>query len=310
MQVHFGVGLLRAEWRTAVACVGTFDGVHLGHQAVILEAIKQAAEHELPCIVVTFDRHPSSVLAPHKCPKAVAGLQENLDMLSGLGVAATVVLPFDAELSRMSAERFLREILIGGTKASSLVVGHDFAMGHAREGNTDWLGARLPTFVVPPYEINDLRVSSSAIRLAVQEGRMGDAMRLLGRPFSISGVVVSGQKLGRQLGYPTANIARSIDQVMPIDGVYAGWLHCPTGRFATATSIGMRPAVGGKERTIEAYVLDYPGDSLYGKPVQLELVKLLREERNFDSLAALTQQIDQDVEQTRNTLQLASKNTS
>src|SRR5580698_2805120 len=123
MQVHFGVGLLRAEWRKAVACVGTFDGVHLGHQAVIRQAICEAREKELPCVLVTFDRHPAAILAPSRCPKTVAGLQENLQVIERLGVSATVVLPFDAELSRMSAERFLREILMGAVRASSIVVG-------------------------------------------------------------------------------------------------------------------------------------------------------------------------------------------
>jgi len=229
MQVHFGVGLLRAEWRKSVACVGTFDGVHLGHQAVIREAISQAQDKELPCVLVTFDRHPAAILAPARCPKSLAGLQENLEVFRELGVSATVVLPFDAELSRMSAERFLREILIGAVRASSLVVGHDFAMGNGREGNTDWLASRLPTTVVKPFEIDGVRVSSSAIRRMVSEGQVEDAARLLGRPFALSGVVVGGQKLGRQLGFPTANIARSFDQAVPAQGIYAGWLTFPGG---------------------------------------------------------------------------------
>ena len=299
MQVHFGVELLRAEWQKAIACVGTFDGVHLGHQAVIHEAVMRAAAEELPCVLVTFDRHPAAVLAPSRCPKSVAGLQENLQVIKRLGVAATVVLPFDPELSRMSAERFLREILIGSVKASSIVVGHDFAMGHGREGTTDWLAARVPTVVVPPFEIDGTRVSSSAVRRAVTEGNMEDAARWLGRPFALSGVVVGGQKLGRKLGYPTANIARSFDQVMPADGIYAGWLQIPRGRFSAAVSIGMRPAVGGSQRTIEAYLLDYPGESLYGLSVELDLVHRIREERNFPSLDDLIQQIERDVQETR-----------
>jgi len=302
MQVHFGVGLLRAEWRKAIACVGTFDGVHMGHQAVISEAVAQARRDELPCVLVTFDRHPAAILAPSRCPKTVAGLQENLQVFERLGASATVVLPFDAELSRMSAERFLREILIGAIKASSIVVGHDFAMGNGREGTADWLAARVPTSVVPPFEIDGVRVSSSAIRKAVSEGRMPDAARLLGRPFALSGVVVGGQKLGRQLGFPTANIARSFDQVMPADGIYAGWLSVSQGRYKAAVSIGVRPAVGGSDRSVEAYLLDYPGDSLYGMSVKLELVLRLREERNFPTLEELVCQIERDVEETRQKL--------
>jgi riboflavin kinase/FMN adenylyltransferase len=299
MQVHFGIGLLRAEWRKSVACVGTFDGVHLGHQAVIMEAVAQARLQELPCVLVTFDRHPAAILAPARCPKALAGLQENLQAFNSLGVSATVVLPFDAELSRMSAERFLREILIGAAKASRLVVGHDFAMGNGREGTAEWLSLRLPTSIVPPFEIDGVRVSSSAIRLAVAEGRMEDAARLLGRPFALSGVVVGGQKIGRKLGFPTANIARSFDQAVPAEGVYAGWLTASKCRFMAAISIGVRPAAGGGDQTVEAYLLDYPGDSLYGMPVELDLIHRLREERDFPSLDALTEQIHLDVEETR-----------
>lgn len=299
MQVHFGVGTLRAEWQKAVVCVGTFDGVHLGHQAVVRSAVHLAQTHELPCVLVTFDRHPAAVLAPSRCPKTIAGLQENLRAIKSLGVSAIAVLPFDTELSRMSAERFLREILLGSVRASKIVVGHDFAMGHGREGTTEWLSARVPTLVVPAFEVDGLRVSSSAIRQAVSAGEMERAKALLGRSFALSGVIVGGQKLGRKLGYPTANIARSFDQVMPMDGIYASWMETPLGRFKAATSIGTRPAVGGQDRTIESYLLDYPGDSIYGASIELELVHRVREERNFPTLEALTSQIERDVQDIR-----------
>jgi len=302
MQVHFGVGLLRAEWPRAVVCVGTFDGVHLGHQAVVRRAVDTAREQDLPCCVVTFDRHPAAVLAPSRCPKAIAPLQENLREIERLGVSVAVVLPFDAELSRMSADRFLDEILRASLKADNVVVGHDFAMGNGREGTTDWLSARIPTLVVEPFEIEGQRVSSSAIRQAVQDGEMETATRLLGRPFSITGVVVGGQKLGRQLGYPTANIARSFDQALPADGVYATRFRCEKGDYVAALAIGMRPAVGGDHRTVEAYLLDYPGDSLYGLSASLEVHHRLREERNFPSLEALKGQMAHDVEETRRLL--------
>ena len=299
MQVHFGLGLLQAEWKQSVACVGTFDGVHLGHQAVIRQAVLQAQEAELPCILVTFDRHPTAILAPSRCPKSISGIQENLEVFERLGVSAAVVLPFDAELSRTSAERFLREILIGSVKASSIVVGHDFAMGNGREGNAEWLAARIPAMIVPPFEIDGTRVSSSRIRDAVTSGRVEDAAQLLGRPFALSGVVVGGQKLGRQLGYPTANLARSFDQVVPENGIYAGWVQCSRGRYKASISIGVRPTVGGGDRAIEAYLIDYPGDSLYGLSIEIQFVSRLREELKFVSLDALKAQIAADVEDTR-----------
>jgi len=302
MQVHLGVGALRAEWTEAVVCIGTFDGVHLGHQAVIKTAVEDARRQELPCVLVTFDRHPAAILAPEHTPKTLVPLQERLVCFEGLGVAVTIVLAFDAELSRMSADRFLREILIDSAKAGEDVVGHDFAMGNGREGTTEWLGKRIPTKVVPPFEIEGERVSSSLIRSAIEAGNVLRAGRLLGRPYALTGVVVGGQKLGRELGFPTANLARSFDQALPADGAYAGWFESARGRYKAAASVGTRPAVGGGARTIEAYLLDYPGDSLYGLSARLELCDHLHEERDFPSLEALTDQITQDVEEVRRRL--------
>ena len=168
-------------------------------------------------------------------------------------------------------------------------------MGNGREGTTEWLAARIPTDVIPPFERDGHRVSSSEIRGAVQDGDMAKATHLLGRPYALEGVIVGGQKLGRQLGYPTANLARSSNQALPADGIYAGWFEAAPGRFRAAISVGTRPAVGGEGRTVEAYLLDYPGDSLYGLAVSLEFHQRLREELNFPSLEALKEQIAADV---------------
>jgi riboflavin kinase/FMN adenylyltransferase len=297
MQVHFGLELLNAEWSSSIVCIGTFDGVHLGHRAVIGKAVADAAEQELPCIVVTFDRHPAHVVAPERCPKAIASLGENLEQFASLGVGIAVVLPFTKELSQTTADEFFRDALIGRLKAHSLVIGHDFAFGKGREGTPEWLKDRIETDVVPPFEIGGSRVSSSAIRSAVETGDIEIANRLLGREFAIGGVVVSGQKLGRTIGYPTANLARSFDQVTPANGIYAGHAVTPFGAFRAAVNIGVRPTVGGTNRTIEAYLLDYPGTSLYGHAVYLSLQKRLRDEQKFDSLEVLKDQIARDVAQ-------------
>ncbi len=297
MQVHFGIDLLHPEWESAVACIGTFDGVHVGHQSVIRRAVAEARGADLPCVLLTFDRHPAAILAPARCPKAIAPLQDNLHEFERMGVSVSIVLPFDAYLSRTTADEFLERYLHGAAKAQSLVVGHDFAMGNGREGDTAWLLKRIPTIVMPPFELDGHRVSSSEIREAVATGNVEQASKLLGRPFAVSGIVVTGQKLGRELGYPTANMARSFDQVLPRDGVYAGWFECDFGRFKAAASIGTRPAVGGGLRTIEPYLLDYPGTSLYGMPARLELLHRLRDERDFDGLDSLREQIGRDVAQ-------------
>jgi len=296
MQVHFGVDLLDAEWDSAVACIGTFDGVHLGHQQVIATAVRHAEAHERPSVLVTFDRHPAHILAPERCPKAIASLHSNIEAFQALGVAVTLVLPFDYELSETAAEDFFDQILIDRIRAASIVVGHDFAFGHGRKGTPDWLRSRIETLVVPPFEIDGHRVSSSEIRKAIEAGNIGQANRLLGRSFEITGVVVSGEKLGRKLGYPTINVARSFDQILPPFGVYAGAARCSQGRFAAAINIGTRPTVGGAKQTIEAYLLDYPGEPLYGQSVSLEIHDRIRDEAKFDSIEELTRQIAKDVE--------------
>lgn len=302
MQVHFGVDLLKPEWSESVVCIGTFDGIHVGHQAVISNAIKIANTAELPAVLVTFDRHPSVVLAPSKAPKPISSLSQNLSAISDLGIGLTVVLPFNAWLSRMSADEFLENILKKKLRAGRLVVGHDFALGNGREGTTDWLGDRIGTSVVDPFEVNGQRVSSSLIREKLGLGEIEVANGLLSRPFEIVGFVVGGQKLGRTLGYPTANIARAFDQIMVPDGVYAVKFTCDQGVFDAALAIGTRPAVGGGPRSIEAYLLDYPGDSLYGQAIKMKVISRLREERNFASLDALKDQMALDVLETRNRL--------
>ena len=302
MTVLFGLGALSAEWPRAVACVGTFDGVHLGHRAVIGEAARQAQEAELPLVLATFDRHPAKILAPDRCPKALATLEENLRQFAGLGVAVAVVLPFDAAMAAMSADDFLGGILRVALRAESLVVGHDFAMGRGREGTAEWLASRIPTTVVPPFETEGVRVSSSAIRRAVEAGEMATANRLLGRPFALSGVVVGGQRLGRTLGFPTANLARTLDGALPADGVYAAWFEGPTGRYPAALAIGTRPAVGGGPRSIEGYLMDYDGASLYGVACRIEVVARVRGEWDFPSLDALVERMRVDVEEVREAL--------
>jgi riboflavin kinase/FMN adenylyltransferase len=215
-----------------------------------------------------------------------------------LGVGMCVILKFDSELAAMTADHFLEDILRARLRAEHVVVGHDFAMGHDRVGNTRWLSERIDTTVVPPYEIDGRRVSSSAIRNAVISGDMPEAAQLLGRPFAMSGVVISGQKLGRKLGYPTANLARSREQVVPKYGVYAGYADTPLGRYRAAMSVGLRPTVDGKSRTIEAFLLDFPGDSIYGSGVEFHMVRRLRDEIAFAGLEELKTQMALDVIET------------
>jgi riboflavin kinase/FMN adenylyltransferase len=297
MLVHFGTDLIEPEWEAADVCIGTFDGVHLGHQQVIKTAVEKARAGEKACVLVTFDRHPAAVLAPHKKPPAVATLSQNLAVFEHCQVPVCVVLHFDQALANVTADEFLTDLLVGKLRTNEVVVGHDFAMGKGRKGTGDWLSNRIATTIVPPFEIDGKRVSSSEVRRSVSQGDLENARKLLGRPFAVQGVVVPGQKLGRQLGFPTINLARSSHLVDPGNGIYAGMCATPSGLFQAAISVGVRPAVGGGPRTIEAFLLDYPGGDLYGHAVELRFHQRLREERDFPSVETLKDQMAKDVEE-------------
>lgn len=302
MLLFLGAAGLRPEWDGSVVCIGTFDGVHLGHQKVVSTAVAEARRRSLPSVVVTFDRHPASVLAPDRCPPCLASVASNLRRFEALGASVAVVLPFDRCLADQSAQDFLEGLLVGSLRAGAMVVGHDFAFGKGREGTPSWLGERIATTVVPPFEEGGSRVSSSAIRRLVAEGLTDRAAELLGRPYCLEGVVVAGERLGRKLGYPTANLGLACNQVVPADGVYAGWCRTPLGDFAAAVSIGTRPTVGGRSRAIEAHLLDYPGCELYGSAVELDVLQKIRGQETFAGVEALKRQMALDVQKVRRML--------
>lgn len=299
MQVFFGLSNFDPEWSQSVVCVGTFDGIHLGHRRVIAKAVSIAGSKGVTSCLLTFDRHPASILAPERCPPAIMGLEARLERIRHLGVSVAVVMAFDRDLSQIEAPTFLKSILLEKLKAQQVVVGHDFAMGKGRKGDAEWLRSQISTEVLPPFEIDGVRVSSSSVRQAIQGGDMKTAALLLGEPFELSGVVVSGDRLGRTLGYPTANVATSFNQVTPADGVYAGRLVQQDEVFPAAISIGTRPAVQGEDRRIEAFCLNYEGGELYGKAVSLTFLERLRSQESFSTLDQLKEQIHRDVDRTR-----------
>lgn len=297
MLVHFGIENIRPEWNSSTVVVGTFDGVHLGHRALIAKTTEEAKKREQPAVIVTFDRHPSAILAPDKMPPQIGTLEQNVIKMREAGASVCVILPFDAALSRMTAQSFFDEILVGCLRANQIVLGHDFAFGNGREGTPEWLEKRIETDVFPPFEVEGQRVSSSLIRRLVSEGEVQEAKRYLGRDFSVAGVVVAGFKRGRQLGYPTLNLARSTAGLVPGIGVYAGECRTPLGTFMAAISVGRNETFGEHPVTIEAYLLDYPGTEIYGAPIELHFSRKIRGQLKFDSVEGLIEQMKRDVAQ-------------
>lgn len=297
MQVFFGTDALTPTWDAAVACIGTFDGVHLGHQQVISQTVSLAKEGGVPSLVITFDRHPSSVLAPDRCPPAVGSLGTKLSELRELGTAVAIVLRFSESLSQTSATDFLENILVSKLRVGQLVIGQDFAFGKGRQANWEWLSSRIETRVVAPFEVEGTRCSSSHIRMLIRSGEVESASRLLGRPFGYEGLVSPGLRLGRTLGFPTLNLASTFNQSFPGHGVYAGWAQTPIGCFAAAISVGDRPTVvdAPPEPLVEAHLLDFPGTTLYGCAVKLDFISKVRDEFRFNSLDELRIQMVRDV---------------
>lgn len=297
--------------RPCAVTIGAYDGVHTGHRLVIDRVRRVAVEQGLASAVVTFDRHPASVVRPDSAPKLLTDLDQKLELLADTNVDYVLVVKFDLERSEEPAEKFVEEVLVGCLDAKAVVVGHDFHFGHGRLGNVGLLnemGRQLG------FDVTGLRlftgglgrepISSTRIRTLLNEGAVGEAASLLGRPHEVRGTVADGDKRGRLLGFPTANVSVSDEIALPADGVYAGWYIRPDGiRRPAAISLGRRPTYYQEARLslLEAYLLDFDCD-LYGEPARVEFVAHLRDQARFESSQALIDQIDRDVVTTRQVL--------
>lgn len=281
-----------AEPRERRVAVGMFDGVHRGHREVIAGADT----------VLTFDPHPSSVVAPHAVPPLLTTLERKAELVGGLGVQELVVIPFDRDFASRSAASFVDDVLVGALGATHVSVGENFAYGHKAQGTTAQLEAdpRFETRVVPLLEVGDEIVSSSHIRGLILGGAVRYADQLLVEPFVLDGEVSHGEKRGRTLGFPTANLVPPDGYVVPGHGVYACRVRLPDGSWhAAATNVGVRPQFEtGLGELIEAYLIDFSGD-LYGQRIRVEFLERLRGEKRFDSVEALVEQMHADVDRAR-----------
>ncbi|MDD5081929.1 MAG: bifunctional riboflavin kinase/FAD synthetase [Dehalococcoidales bacterium] len=277
--------------------IGVFDGVHLGHRHLVSQLLQQARQRDLLGGVVTFQQHPQEVLSGVKLPFLI-GVAERVRLLQQEGVELVVVLQFTSELAGLSARQFV-SLLKQYLRMRGLVVGADFTLGHNREGDIaglNKLGEELDftVTVVPPLIINGEIVSSTAIRKALTSGDMKKVARLAGRPFNLSGRVVTGSGRGQGLGFPTANLAVSPEQALPADGVYATWSYIDGRQYPSVTNIGHNPSFNGRKRTIEVYAIGYRGD-LYGRDLKIDIIERLRSEKRFDTVDKLKEQIAEDV---------------
>lgn len=290
-----------------VLTIGVFDGVHRGHQRLIEKVVQQAAERGCASGVLTFRNHPDSIFNPNFKPQYITSVAERIRLIKQIGVDVVVPITFDHAIANLRASEFA-QMLRSELRMNGLVVGPDFAMGYKREGNVNTLtslGAEMGFSVSVVELLSEGRdaVRSTNIRQAISEGNVAAAAKQLGRCFSLSGTVVSGEKRGRTLGYPTANIQVSTDMAIPGNGIYATRAFINNNQcHMAATSIGTRPTFDGKGRTIEAFLLQFD-NNLYNMKLRLEFVQRLRDELKFDTIEALLERMKLDVEQTRTILQ-------
>ena len=312
-----GLGDTPADLGRTVVTIGMYDGVHRGHQHLISTAVARARALGRPALLLTFDPHPSEVVRPGSHPAILTSADRKAELVADLGVDGMCVLPFTPEFSRLTPEEFAHTVLVEHLYCAQVVVGRNFSYGHRAAGTVATLteqGRRFGFGVegIPLAEDSsdgaDVTISSTYVRACVAAGDMESAARALGRPHRVDGVVVRGDRRGKAMGYPTANVESPPFTAIPADGVYAGHLVTRDARsgtslerFPAAISVGTNPTFQGSRRTVEAYVLDYDGD-LYGEHVGVEFAQRLRPMAAFPDVDALLAAMAQDVEDTRRIL--------
>jgi riboflavin kinase/FMN adenylyltransferase len=288
--------------RFTVVTSGTFDGVHLGHQKILRRLQELAARKQGETVLLTYWPHPRLILQPEdKSLRLLSTLSEKVSLLEEMGVDHLIILPFTKELSEMSSEEFIRDILVEKIQTKTLVIGYDHKFGKNREGSFEYLQSHGHLFgfaieEISRQDVDDLGVSSTKIRKALAQGDISTAKKYLGRPYDLSGQVVKGQQIGRSLGFPTANIQIAEDfKLLPRDGAYAVHAEVNSIQYKAILNIGDRPTVDGEQKTIEAHLIDFEGD-LYGQELRIYFQEFLREEKKFESLDALKNQLVVDRE--------------
>ena len=283
-----------------VIAIGIFDGVHAGHQQII-----DIAKHQGDVTVMTFDPHPASVIAPERTPTQLINVKDRIQLLKKAGATAVDVVNFNKEFSQLSPDQFIEDILVGRFAAEHVVIGENFNFGYKAQGTPKYLSEVGPKYgfgvsIVKLQEDRGSTISSSRIRNLIIDGQIDRANELLTRNFYLKGLVIHGEKRGREIGYPTANIGLTPLATIPADGVYAGWLSVGENRWPAAISIGTNPTFPGvRGRQVEAYALDQVGLELYDQEGKIEFGYRLRDTLKFDGLAPLLEQMKKDCDKAR-----------
>lgn len=297
MNIWNGLDSYPEDAPPAVCTIGNYDGVHLGHQAILQRVTDEARSLGVPSLLITFSPHPLSVVAPERRPKRLQNRGQKLESLRRTGLSDVLILKFDAEMARLDGKQFFGQLLADRVRLRSVHVGDNFRFGHRREGDLELLraigaGHGFDVHVVPPVVRNGETISSTAIRQALAEGDVARARRMLGRPHVVAGEVIRGDGRGRSLGCPTANI-ELYNEVLPRAGVYVTETMVIAGRFASVTNVGVRPTFGGESVRVETHLLDF-ADDLYEERIEVHFLERLRDEMRFDDAEGLAGQLARD----------------
>jgi riboflavin kinase/FMN adenylyltransferase len=300
MKIIHAANELKAEGKKICLAIGFFDGVHLGHQQIIRQTISDARQHDAIAVVLTFDRHPNSIVAPDRVPPLIYSLPQKLRAIESLGADALLLIQFDKKFSEQTGEEFIRSLTRDFGKVHSICVGADFVFGHKRSGSVALLkklGVELNFLVhgLAAVSLDGQVVSSTRIRETIRAGDFDAASQMLGRTYAISGLVAEGDKLGHKLGFPTSNLEVT-GRLLPPNGVYSGLTNVKKKNYRVALNIGFRPTIasGKLELRVEAYLVDFSG-KLYGEELEIEIGERLRAEKKFASPKELREQIARDI---------------
>lgn len=300
MEIINGQFCLYKKYQGISLALGTFDGVHLGHQKIIERVVETAVTRGGTSVVFTFDPHPRLVLRPQLTLPLLMDVVEKQDVLAALNLDVLLMFPFQLEFSQLMPQEFVQNIIVKLLRPELVVVGPNYTFGHRGQGTPDLLKALGMKYgfqveIVEPVYVDKQMVSSTIIRNMIMEGKVDTAQGLIGRPFSILGKVVAGDGRGRKLGYPTANIETPVSSVMPADGVYAVFVKIGEDSYRGVANIGTNPTFQTRQRRMEVHLLDFKAD-LYGENIRIKFIKRLRQEITFNNAAELTRQIKKDIE--------------